>query len=219
MLKSRTLIALLAVCCAVSAGAQFKPQAGDYVEVIRKTFKPGKLDLAKKMMLGKIHNLHSRDGLVRNLIVGENRAKSELVGVIISNAYNRGNWSNKNAYPELESILLNQTRSEYQLFAVHDEGVPIKVGDTMRLYWSTVVPEKHSAMKDSLTQRMMKALRTDAYKTNGYFAESDKPGEVLGIGIGLMPSNQRAQAHHVSHHQPRLRIENLRVVLVRYEGK
>jgi hypothetical protein len=217
-------LALLASCFVATAGAQFKPVAGDYVEIIRKTFKPGQLETAKKLMLRKIHHLHSRDRLVRHIIVGENRAKQELIGIIITDPYNRGHWSNKNAYPEIEPILAKRpTRVEYRLFEVLDEGVPVKVGDTMRLYWHSVKADKHGSMKEALASRMMKTLRKDGRKTNGYFAESDKLGEVVGIGIGQMPANPRTQSRHVSHlakhrTQP-LRIDDLRVVLVRYEGK
>ncbi|MEZ0325365.1 MAG: hypothetical protein ACAH95_05625 [Fimbriimonas sp.] len=217
---SRTSVALLALFCATAASAQFKPGAGDYVEIIRKTFKPGKLETAKRLMLQKIHNLHSRDGLVRNMVVGENRAASELVGVITSNAYNRGGWNNKNAYPEIEPILAKTpTRVEYRLFAVHDEGVAIRVGDTMRLYWHSIGADKHAALKEALTGRMMKALRKDGRKTNGYFAESEKAGELVGIGIGQMSANPRAQGRHVARFKHSVRVDELRVVLVRYEGK
>ncbi|MEZ0325869.1 MAG: hypothetical protein ACAH95_08175, partial [Fimbriimonas sp.] len=79
--------------------------------------------------------------------------------------------------------------------------------------------DKHDALKEALVQRMMKALRKDGRKTNGYFAESEKAGEVVGIGVGTLPANPRAQAKHIAHVKHSMKVDDLRVILVRYEGK
>jgi hypothetical protein len=216
-------LALLTVCSVATASAQYKPAAGDYMEVIRKTFKPGKLGMAKKLMLNKIHNLHSRDGLVRNLIVGENAGTNELVGIILSNAYNRGNWTNKNAYPEIEPILLKATRDEHKVFAVQDEGATIKSGDVMRIYWHRIKSDKHEDFKQAFAKRMIPALQKDDLRTNCYWGESEKPGLIVGVAIGNMPSTPQPHrndiAHLEKHRTAPIKIENLRVILVRYEGK
>jgi hypothetical protein len=203
-------------------GATYAPASGDHVEVIRRQFKPGHLAKARPMILKTLSQELHRDGLVRMHVYAENEATGEMVALIFSDPYNRGNWGHREKFGHVRKVPGSAVlRHDFRLFAVHDEEVPIVKGDTLKLYWHKVKPHAHNDLKSALAQRMIKALREDEYRTNAYMGESEDAGQVLGIGIGQFhPRNGRYNPtiRHLNEHRERpIQRGTYRVVWVRKE--
>jgi hypothetical protein len=168
-----------------SAQATYQPAVGDYVEVFRRTFNKSQYSQARNEMLKVTAEWCSRDRLVRKTVMAENAATGEVVALVFSDPYNRGNNLLKPKYDFLTRYEAKRVQHhEFRIFAIGDEGVRVRPGDTVKLYWHSVQPHAHEQMKSALANQMLRSLRTDSYRTNSYMTESDAAGEMLGIGIG-----------------------------------
>ena len=208
----------------VLAQGTYRPGIGDHVEVFRRAFGTRNHSKGRAALLQTLKANEDRDGLVRMTVVAENAATGEVVTLEFSDPYNRGNWKYKSALAHLKKLETRPPlRHSFSIFEILDEGVSIKSGDTLKLYWHQVKPDAHNSMKEALAERMMKSLQKDKYKANGYFCESETAGMLLGIGFGGFAPTPGVHAHAYSHLKASIaspvKRESYRVIWVRVEKR
>ena len=227
MLKSLWCLGLATLVAGTALAEEPLGKVGESVQIWRHRF-GSDLRFGREAIIRDMVPMLSRDRLTRSTIIAENTTTGDLVVVHFSDAYHLARRDNM-PWKDFEVRMKNVhelgrnavSSSNFQVFAVHDEGVVAKPGALLMLWSRKVLPGKHPLVRQHLMNQLLPRLSKDGLRRTLYFAEGYDEGELLNIGISdaLTSGERHRQLNDLvkQHYREPVKVETFRIVSVTRE--